>query len=210
MGKLESTIKAEIQRLAKREIRATFVPLRREVRSMRLKLSGLSRGILSLNRMTKELHLEEAKPKLEATLEEVKASRLTPDRIRGLRKKLGISMRELGVLTGSSLSSILSWEKGKFKPRGDKKAALVALRKLKKRDVKNVLAEKAGTITEAEIRELENLDISSIEEKAKKRAARNMGVSLQEFNRMIGAVEKGRQIKTKKKKPPKKVIGRRQ
>jgi len=144
MGKLESTIKSEIQRLAKREIQATFVPLRREVRTMRLKLSGLSRGILSLNRMTKELHLEEAKPKLEATPEEVKASRLTPDRIRGLRRKLGISMRELGVLTGSSVGAVLSWEKGKFKPRGDKKAALVALRRLRKRGVKKLLAEKAG------------------------------------------------------------------
>ena len=33
MGKLESTIKSEIQRLAKREIRSTFIPLRREVRT---------------------------------------------------------------------------------------------------------------------------------------------------------------------------------
>jgi len=149
MGKLESTIKSEIQRLAKREIRSTFLPLRREVRAMRLKLSGLSRGILSLNRLAKELRLEEAKPKLEATPEEVKASRLTPGRIRGLRKKLGISMRELGVLTGSSLGAILSWEKGKFKPRGDKKAALVTLRKLKKREVKRMLAEKAETKVQA-------------------------------------------------------------
>ena len=143
MGKLESTIKSEIQRLAKREIRSTFIPLRREVRTMRLKLSSLSKGIGSLNRMAKELHLEEAKPKLEATPEEVKASRLSPDRIRGLRKKLGISMREMGVLTGSSLSAILSWEKGKFKPKGEKKAALVALRKVRKREVKKLLAERA-------------------------------------------------------------------
>ena len=143
MGKLESTVKSEIQRLAKREIRATFVPLRREVRSIRLRLSALSKGITSLNRITKELHLEEAKPRLEATPEEVKASRLTPDRIRGLRKKLGISMRELGILTGSNLSTILSWEKGKFKPRGEKKATLVALRKMRKREVRKLLAEKA-------------------------------------------------------------------
>ncbi|MGA2958325.1 MAG: hypothetical protein ABSF48_21685 [Thermodesulfobacteriota bacterium] len=142
---IESAIKSEIQRLAKKEIRATFIPLRREVRGMRLKLSGLSSGILSLNRMAKELHLEKAKPKLEATPEEVKASRLTPDRIRGLRKKLGISMRELGILTGASLSSILSWEKGKFKPRGEKKAALVALKKFRKREVRKILAEKAET-----------------------------------------------------------------
>ncbi len=149
MGKLESTIKSEIQRLAKREIRSTFLPLRKEVRAMRLRVSGLSKGITSLNRVTKELHLGEVKPKLDATPEEVKASRLTPDRIRGLRKKLGISMRDLGVLTGSSLGAILSWEKGKFKPRGDKKAALVALRKLRKREVRKMLTEKAETQVKA-------------------------------------------------------------
>jgi len=142
MAKIEAIIKAEIMRLARREVRAVFRPLRREVWQMSAKMSGLSKGMASLNRMAKELHLEEAKPKLEATPEEVKASRLTPDRIRGLRKKLGISMRELGILTGSSLGAILSWEKGKFKPKADKKAALVALRKLKKREVKKLLAQK--------------------------------------------------------------------
>ena len=145
MGKLESTIKSEIQRLAKREIRTTFVPLRREVRAMRLRLSGLSRGITSLTMMTKELRLEEVKPKLEATSEEVKASRLTPERIAGLRKKLGISQRELGVLVGATTGAVLSWEKGKFRPQGKKKAALVALRKVRKRDVRKMLEEKAGT-----------------------------------------------------------------
>ena len=145
MGKLESTIKSEIQRLSKREIRATFLPLRREVRAMRLRLSGLSKNFSTLNRLTKEQMQNLPKKGLEATPEEVKASRLTPERIRGLRKKLDISMRELGILTGSSVGAILSWEKGKFKPKGEKKAALVALRKVRKRDVKKMLAEKAGS-----------------------------------------------------------------
>jgi DNA-binding transcriptional regulator YiaG len=143
LGKLESTIRSEIQRLAKREIRSTFNPLRREVRTMKIKLSDLAKDINSLNRMAKELHLGEAKPKFEATPEEVKASRLTPERIRRLRKKLGLSMRELGILTGSSLSAVVSWESGKFKPGGEKKTALVALRKVRKREVKKMLAEKA-------------------------------------------------------------------
>ena len=144
MAKIEGVIKAEIMRLAKREVRAVFRPLRREVWQMSTKLSGLSKGIASLNRMAKELHLEEkAKPKLEATPEEVKISRLTPERISRLRKKLGISQRELGILTGATIGAVLSWEKGKFKPKGEKKTALVALRKLKKREVKKLLAEKA-------------------------------------------------------------------
>ena len=114
MGKLESTIKLEIQRLSKREIRTTFLPLRREVRAMRLRLSSLSKNFSALSRLTKEQLQKVPKKGLEATPEGVKASRLTPDRIRGLRKKLGISMRELGILTGTSLGAILSWEKGKF------------------------------------------------------------------------------------------------
>jgi len=126
LGKLESTIKSEIQRLSKREIRATFVPLRREVRAMRLRLSSLSNNFSTLSRLAKEQMQNLPKKGLKATPEEVKASRLTPDRIRGLRKKLGISMRELGILTGTSLGAILSWEKGKFKPRGEKKLLLWA------------------------------------------------------------------------------------
>jgi DNA-binding transcriptional regulator YiaG len=113
---------------------------------MKLKLSNLIKNFTVLDRLAKEASKgKSTEPKLEASPDEVKASRLTPERIAGLRKKLGISQRELGVLVGASLGAVASWEKGKFKPRGDKKAALVALRKLKKRDVKKLLAEKAGT-----------------------------------------------------------------
>ncbi|MFH1952303.1 MAG: helix-turn-helix transcriptional regulator [Pseudomonadota bacterium] len=143
MGKMEGTIKSEILRLAKREVKAAFLPLRREVWAMKLKLSGLSKDFATLNRQAKELRQGEARPKLEASPEEVKASRLTPERIRNLRMKKGISQRELAILTGVTLGAVASWEKGKFKPKGDKKAALVALRKVTKRDVKKMLAEKA-------------------------------------------------------------------
>jgi DNA-binding transcriptional regulator YiaG len=143
MGKLESTIKSEIERLAKREVRSTFIPLRKEVWRMKLKLSNLLKNFTILDRLAKEISkAKSTEPKLEASSEEVKASRLTPERISNLRKKLGISQRELGVLVGATIGAVLSWEKGKFKPRGDKKAALVALRKLRKREVRKMLAEK--------------------------------------------------------------------
>jgi hypothetical protein len=58
-------------------------------------------------------------------------------------------MRELGILTGTSLGAILSWEKGKFKPRGEKKAALVGLRKFRKQEIRKLLAEKAGSKVKA-------------------------------------------------------------
>jgi len=149
LGKIDSTIKSEIQRLAKREVRATLLPLKREARTMRISLSKLSRTFSTLQRFSRE-NMKEVKPKLAATPEEVKASRFTPGRIRNLRQKLGISQRELGILTEVTLGAVGSWEKGKFKPRGEKKAALVALRKLGKRDIKKILAEKAGAKGEAQ------------------------------------------------------------
>jgi len=144
LGKIESTIKSEIERLAKHEVKVVFRPLRKEVWGIRLKLSNLLKAFAPMNRLAKEISESKAKePKLAASPEEVKASRFTPERIRGLREKLGISQRELGVLVGATIGAVLSWEKGKFKPRGEKKAALVALRKGKKRDVKKMLAEMA-------------------------------------------------------------------
>jgi DNA-binding transcriptional regulator YiaG len=144
MAKLESIIKAEITRLAKHEVRSVFRPLRRDVWGMKLKLSNLIKNFTVLDRLAKEISkAKSAEPKLEATPEEVKASRLTPERIAGLRKKLGISQREMGVLVGATIGAVASWERGKFKPQGDKKATLVALRKVRKRDVRKMLAEKA-------------------------------------------------------------------
>jgi DNA-binding transcriptional regulator YiaG len=145
LGKIESTIKSEIQRLSKHEVRTVFLPIRKEVWGIRIKLSNLLKGFAPLNRWAKELSESRSKEaKLAASPEEVKASRFTPERIRHLRMKLGISQRELGVLVGATTGAVLSWEKGKFKPRGEKKAALVALRKVRKRDVKAMLAEMAG------------------------------------------------------------------
>jgi DNA-binding transcriptional regulator YiaG len=144
MAKLDSILKFEITRLAKREVRSTFRPLRKEVWGMKLKLSNLIKNFTVLDRLAKEISkTKNTEAKLESSPEEVKASRLTPERIAGLREKLGISQRELGNLTGATIGAVASWEKGKFKPRGEKKAALVALRKLRKRDVRKMLAEKA-------------------------------------------------------------------
>jgi len=152
MAKLESIIKSEITRLAKHEVRTVFLPLRRDVWGLRLKLSNLIKNFTVLDRLAKEASKgKSTEPKLEASPEEVKTSRLTPERIAGLRKKLGLSQRELGVLVGATTGAVLSWEKGKFKPQGEKKAALVALRKVRKRDVKKMLTEKAGAKEKGEI-----------------------------------------------------------
>ena len=131
MGKLESTIKSEIQRLSKREIRATFVPLRRGVRAMRLRLSSLSKNFSSLNRLTKEQMQNLPKKGSEATPEEVKASGLTPEGS-GTQEKAGYIHEGAGYPHGVKLRSNPIVGERKSKPRGRRKL-LVALRKFRKR-----------------------------------------------------------------------------
>jgi DNA-binding transcriptional regulator YiaG len=146
MGKIETMIKSEIQRLARREIRSTFRPLKREVRSMRLKLSGLMKGFSSLNRITKEqVQRASEQFKLESSPDEIKIARFSPARIRALRLKKGLSQKELGMLIGVSLGTVVLWEKGKITPKAERKGALIALRKLKKREIRRVLAEKKAS-----------------------------------------------------------------
>jgi DNA-binding transcriptional regulator YiaG len=146
MGKVENSIKSEILRLAKKQVRGAFLPLKREVWKMRLRLSDLSKNFASWERMAREqMRQEESKKlKLEASAEEVKVSRFTPERIANLRRRLGLSQRELAFLTGVTVGAVGLWEKGKFRPNVNKKAVLVALRKLSKRDVRKILAEKRG------------------------------------------------------------------
>ena len=73
MGKLETTIKSEIVRLAKREMRKTSVPLGRDVRLLKSTVSQLRKTVTALERFAAQQQKELGKRKipLEATPEEV-------------------------------------------------------------------------------------------------------------------------------------------
>jgi DNA-binding transcriptional regulator YiaG len=144
MSKLEATIKDEIVRLARREIRSTLVPLGRDVRLLKNTVSQLRKAVLVLERLAAQQQKELGKRKvpLEATPEEVKESRFSPALIRSLRKHLGISQKELAILSGVTVGAAHLWESGKFKPKDEKKAVMVALRKLGRREVRKLLEER--------------------------------------------------------------------
>jgi len=154
MGKLEGMIKSEIVRLAKREIRKIARPLSRDVRSMRSTVSQLRKTVLALQRLTarQESELRKGKVPLEAAPEEVKKSRFSPRLIHTLRKRLGITQKEMATLTGVTVGAIYQWEQGIFEPRGQKKGMLVALRKLGRREVRKLLEERRSAIAEKKVR----------------------------------------------------------
>jgi DNA-binding transcriptional regulator YiaG len=150
MGKVEGIIKSEIVRLARREIRKISVSLGRDVWFLKSAVSQLRKTVLTLQRITasQQKELEKGKTPLEATPEEVKESRFSPRLIGSLRRHLGITQKELAILTGVSVGAAHLWEIGKFKPSMKKKAVMVALRKLSRREVRKLLEEKGTQLAE--------------------------------------------------------------
>jgi DNA-binding transcriptional regulator YiaG len=146
MGKFEGIIKSEIVRLARREVRKISVPLSRDVRSLKSAASQLRKAVLTLQRITnqQQKQLEKGEMPLQAAPEEVKVSRFSPRLIRSLRGHLGITQKELALLTGVTVGAVHLWESGQFKPSEKKKAVIVALRKLGRREVRKLVEKKSA------------------------------------------------------------------
>ena len=146
MGKIEEIFKSEIVRLTKREMRKVFVPVSKDVRLMKGTLSQLRKTVHELERgmarQIKEAGVE--KKPIAAAPEEVKASRFSARLIRSLRERLGLTQRELAKVAGVTVGAIYQWETGKFEPRDEKKAVLVALRKMGRREVQEILERQAS------------------------------------------------------------------
>jgi len=149
MGKMEEVLRSEIGRLTRKELRETLTPLLKEIRELKRTVSRLSKSVESLEKAAvrrKRLKIAE-KGQLQVPDEEVKAARLTARVIRNLRKKLGISQEKMAIILDVSPASVAFWEQGRARPRGANKSSLVALRKLGRRDVKRILAEKGAADT---------------------------------------------------------------
>ena len=154
MARFEAIIKSEIVRLAKREVRKISVPLGRDVRSLKSTVSQLRKAVLTLQRIATQQQkaLEKGETPLEAAPEEVQVSRFSPRLIRSLRGHLGITQKELAVLTGVTVGAVHLWESGQFKPSEKKKAVMVALRKLGRREVRKLVEKKSAATVKRTVR----------------------------------------------------------
>ncbi|NQU07194.1 MAG: helix-turn-helix domain-containing protein [Candidatus Abyssubacteria bacterium] len=144
MGKMEETLRTEITRLARKELRATVGPLERNVRQLRRSVAQLSRVVARLDGAAAKKAQSQLveKAQLKAIDGEVETARISARVIKNLRKKLGVSQEKLAALVDVSPGAVAAWEQNRARPRGKNKTAIVALRKMGRRDVKRILAEK--------------------------------------------------------------------
>ncbi len=145
MGKIETVLKSEIGRLARRETKALITKHVDELRRLRRRVASLERELKTVKAARAQ---EQAKRKVTTAVataagEEGTTIRLSPRLIRSLRSRLGISQAELAKLVGVSTVAVGNWELGKSKPRDESKARIAAMRSLGRREVRRLLAESA-------------------------------------------------------------------
>ena len=137
---LAGTLKSEIRRLARKEVRASVMPLRRLVAGLRRRVAQQRKHISelerSLRRSAGNSHAAEAPEREDSQI------RFSPEWVKAHRKKLKMSRRVYAKLIGVSAQSIFGWETGRTRPR---RRALESWRKLRSMGVRELKSLTGGT-----------------------------------------------------------------
>jgi DNA-binding transcriptional regulator YiaG len=136
MTQFAAQLKSEISRIAKKELRAETVLLKKSNAQYRADIAELKRRVTGLEAALKRVTKSQPKAdKAPVAEEESGGLRFRADGFASLRKKLGLSGMEMAQLLGVSNQSVYHWESGKSRPRAAQLATIAAVRKLGKKEV---------------------------------------------------------------------------
>ena len=140
MPNIASVLKAEISRVARKEIRTELERLHSAVSKQRSDIATLKRLTQTLEKQLRQV--EKAKPRATPAAEEEpgKSLRFSAKGLAAQRQRLGLSADDVGLLLGTSGQSIYNWEAGKARPRAKHLPAIAALRTLGKKGAAAALA----------------------------------------------------------------------
>lgn len=152
MPNIATVFKAEIARLARKEVRGNSEGLKKAVAAQRAEITALKRRIQALEALVKRLARTTGARPARSRASEADETGESPSselrfRAKGMaanRKRLGLSAADFGLLVGTTGQTIYAWEAGKAKPRAQALAAIAALRGIGKRDAEARLASLKG------------------------------------------------------------------
>jgi DNA-binding transcriptional regulator YiaG len=141
MPNIATILKEEITRLARKEVRNEVEGIKKASAQYRTQIAALKRQVVTLEKQVGRI--EKKGPK-KATIEPegVVATkfRFSAKRFAAQRQKLGLSAGDMGTLIGVSAQTIYNWEAEKSRPRQQQLAAIAAMRKIGKKEIKAQLA----------------------------------------------------------------------
>jgi DNA-binding transcriptional regulator YiaG len=144
MPNIMTVLKDEIIRLARKEVRSETESLKKASAQYRSNIAALKRQVVALEKQIVRREKKASKG-LEPAVEGEASTkfRYSAKRFAAQRKKLGLSAGDMGALVGVSAQTIYNWEAEKSRPRQQQLAAIAAVRKLGKRQIKAELENQA-------------------------------------------------------------------
>jgi DNA-binding transcriptional regulator YiaG len=137
MADIGTTLRQEISRLARREIRGQVQAVKKASAQYRRHIAALKRQVAALERQVAGfLRRTLDMPSAAANSPTPSMVRFVPKGLRAQRGRLGLSAADYGRLAGVSAQSVYNWEQGHAKPRAEQLAALAALRSMGKREAR--------------------------------------------------------------------------
>lgn len=143
MPNIASILKAEISRVARREVRAEIESLKKTSALHRSSIAALRRQVGALEKELRRANQGSARRARADESDEASESgpkrRFSPTRLAAHRAKLGLSAAIYGKLVGVSGQTIYHWEQGKARPRAAQLESLASVRDLGRREVAELL-----------------------------------------------------------------------
>jgi DNA-binding transcriptional regulator YiaG len=143
MSSLISSLKSEITRVARKELKGELQSLRKITTGHRSEIAALKRQLKSLAselKAVKRSNRSTSSPAPDADAPEKPSGiRFTAERFAALRSKLGLTQSELATVLGASALSVHKWEKGAAQPRAAQLVKIASAMKLGKREARALL-----------------------------------------------------------------------
>ena len=144
MPNIASILKAEISRVARKEVRAEIETLKKASVAHRSSIADLRRQVSALEkelrRVAKSAVRPSEAPDSGGDAGEVTKRRFSASRLAAHRAKLGLSAASYGLLVGVSGQTIYHWEQGKARPRAAQIEILARVKQLSSREAAERLA----------------------------------------------------------------------
>lgn len=143
MPNIASAFRAEIARVARKEVKAETSVLKTASSRARSDIAALKREVTALQKQLRRL--SEGGLPIQGGVKDKAADsnvrhRFSASGLASQRKRLGLSAEAMGKLIGVSGLSIYHWEGGKSRPREKYLPAIAALKKLGRKTAAAVLA----------------------------------------------------------------------
>ena len=141
MPNLAVTLKEEIRRLARKEIRTQMDTTRKAAALHRREIARLKRLLQAQEKKIAKLasHERSQGETADGEGDALQGLRFSPRSVRAQRRRLKLSAQEFGKLVGVSGQTVYHWEQGKGRPRAAQFASLISVRGIGLREARSRL-----------------------------------------------------------------------